>query len=324
MVQTVTSYDNAAVGSGNVVNQVQLVYNSFGQLVADYQSHAGPVNTSTTPQCQYAYANGGGNTTRLTSMIYPNSRHLNYDYGSSGGPNDAASRVASLIDNDAATHLADYSYLGQANIIQVNEQQPSLLYTLVGVAGGNDPVTGDIYQGLDLFGRVKDLIWTNGGTGSSSSSSSSSGVANIVERIQHGYDRAGNRTYRADPADSLDQHDELYAYDGLERLVGLQRGGLNPAKTALTSETFAQCWGLDATGNWSLGPRPEPGGKPGQRDCGHNQHPRKCLGAAGLRCGGQHDNSSTTKVARAELHGRVRCLESPGPVGREWQHGSSL
>ncbi len=37
MVQGVTSYDNPTVGSGNVVNDVQLVYNAFGQLTTDYQ-----------------------------------------------------------------------------------------------------------------------------------------------------------------------------------------------------------------------------------------------------------------------------------------------
>jgi RHS repeat-associated protein len=56
---------------------------------------------------------------------------------------------------------------------------------------------------------------------------------------------------QADPADTSDQHDEVYGYNGLYRVTDLQRGGLNATKTALSSETFAQCWGLDATGNWS-------------------------------------------------------------------------
>ncbi|MFV0443117.1 MAG: hypothetical protein ACK5Q5_06070, partial [Planctomycetaceae bacterium] len=47
------------------------------------------------------------------------------------------------------------------------------------------------------------------------------------------------------------EYDELYAYDGLQRLSDMQRGTLNSTKTALTSETFAQCWTLDATGNWT-------------------------------------------------------------------------
>jgi hypothetical protein len=125
-------------------------------------------------------------------LTYPNGRVLNYDYGASGGIDDAASSITSIIDNDGITHLVDYSFLGLSGIIQVNETQPGLVYTLLGLIGGNDPITGDIYRGLDLFGRVKDLIWMSTGS-SSSSSSSSSGASNVIERIQYGYDRASNR-----------------------------------------------------------------------------------------------------------------------------------
>jgi RHS repeat-associated protein len=251
MVQSITQYDNATVGQGNVVNQVQFVYNPFAQLTADYQSHAGAVNTATTPACQYAYADGSANTIRLTAKTYPNGRVVNYNYGPSGGTNDALSRPGSLIDSDGVTHLADYLYLGLADVIQVNESQPGLAYTLVGISGGNDPVTGDIYRGLDLFGRVKDLIWTVGGTSSSSSSSSSSsGAANLADRVQYGYDRIGNRLWRKDLVAPGELYDELYANDGLYRLKDLQRGTLNLTETAISPLTFAQCWGLDVAGNW--------------------------------------------------------------------------
>jgi RHS repeat-associated protein len=238
MVSGVTSYDNPTVGAGNVVNDVQLTYNAFGQLTADYQSHTGTVVIGSTPVCQYAYADGSANTIRPTTMTYPNGRLLNYSYGSVGGMADALSRVASLIDNDGATHLADYSYLGQDSIVEVSEPQPTLLYTLVGTVGGNDPDTGDIYRGLDRFGRVKDLLWYNQTS------------AADVERVQHRYDRAGNRLWRLNPVDPGETHDELYSYDGLYRLKDLQRGTLNSTQTVITPETFAQCWGLDATGNW--------------------------------------------------------------------------
>src|SRR5262249_25895178 len=82
------------------------------------------------------------------------------------------------------------------------------------------------------------------------SSSSSSGGANFVERIQHEYDRAGNRLSRKELADPNRLHDELYAYDGLYRLKNMQRGTLDAAGNIISAETFAQCWGLDSTGNW--------------------------------------------------------------------------
>lgn len=238
-VSGVTSYDNATVGSGNVVNDVQLRYDSFGNLTADYQSHAGAVNTSTTPVCLYGYAGGSGNTIRPTMLTYPNGRVLYYNYGVVGGTNDAVSRVGSLIDSDGATHLADYNYLGQAEVVEVAMPQPSLKYTLVGTAGGIDPDTGDIYWGLDRFDRVKDLLWYNTATSAT------------VEEVKHGYDRAGNRMWRANLADTAGVHDELYAYDGLDRLARLDRGTLNSPETSLTARTFGQCWTLDSTGNWS-------------------------------------------------------------------------
>jgi len=45
--------------------------------------------------------------------------------------------------------------------------------------------------------------------------------------------------------------DEIYAYDGLHRLIDFRRGWLNDAHDDLTQMTFRQSWTLDATGNWS-------------------------------------------------------------------------
>ena len=77
----VTSYD-AATG-GNIVNQVEDVYNGLGQLTAEYQSNGGAVDTYTTPVVQYAYTEmaGGVNNSRLTSMTYPDGYVLDYNYG---------------------------------------------------------------------------------------------------------------------------------------------------------------------------------------------------------------------------------------------------
>jgi hypothetical protein len=77
-----TSYD--AASGGNVVNQVQRTFNELGQLAAEYQSHSGAVNTSTTPKVQYAYSEmtGGANHSRLVSLTYPNGRVINFSYAS--------------------------------------------------------------------------------------------------------------------------------------------------------------------------------------------------------------------------------------------------
>ena len=238
---TVTSYDNATVGSGSVVNEIQIDYNDFGQLITDYQSHSGAVNTSTTPKVQYSFANGSDNTIRLTTLTYPDGRVLTYNYGTSDEIDDALSRVAALVDDDmSSTHLADYSYLGLRNFVEVDYTEPDVEYTLIGTAGGNDPDTGDIYRGLDRFGRIKDSYWYDYGSSSD------------VDRIQYGYDQIGNRTYRENVvADALSKHfDELYSYDGINRLKDLDRGTLNALKDGITDLQFAECWSLDETGNW--------------------------------------------------------------------------
>jgi hypothetical protein len=80
-------------------------------------------------------------------------------YGTSGGISDHASRIASLIDDNGTTHLADYSFLGLGAIVVVDFTEPDVEYTLVDLSGSNDPDTGDIDSGLDRFGRVKDCRW---------------------------------------------------------------------------------------------------------------------------------------------------------------------
>ena len=236
MVAKVTSYDNATVGSGSIVNEVQMAYDSFAQPTADYQSHMGTVNTTTTPKVGYLFVDGIGNTSRAVGMTYPNGRTLSFDYGTSGGMEDALSRVAALLDG--ATQLADYSYLGLGAVIEQSSSEPQLRYSLIGTAGGDDPDTGDIYRGLDRFGRIKDLMWRDYGRSFD------------AERVKYGYDRASNLTWRENATDTTDTHDELYANDGLNRLNTMGRGGLNASKSALTTNTFGQCWALDPVGNW--------------------------------------------------------------------------
>ena len=109
--------------------------------------------------------------------------------------------------------------------------EPDISWTLIGT--GNDPNTGDIYQRLDRFGRVDNCLWQKGTT--------------TLAQIPYGYDRASNRKWRDDGA--LTGYDELYSWDGLYRLTDQKRGTLTG--TAITSGTFEQQWGLDATGNWN-------------------------------------------------------------------------
>jgi hypothetical protein len=64
-----------------VVNEVQFAYNSFGQLVADYQEHGGAVKTSTSPKVEYQYADGsaGHNQANEIAQIAGSSSHVAHD-----------------------------------------------------------------------------------------------------------------------------------------------------------------------------------------------------------------------------------------------------
>ena len=239
MKSKLTSWNNASVTSGDVVNECFFVFNSFRQLIVDYQSHSGEVNIGTTSKVEYGFANGSANTIRPTSLTYPNGRIVDSDYGTANGINDAASRIASLIDDDD-THLADYSYLGRSTFVVTDYTEPDIKWTLVDLAGSNDPDTGDIYSGFDRFGRVKDNRWYNYGNSSD------------TDRIKYGYDRNGNRTYRENTVATANsaKFDELYQNDLLDRLKHMDRGQLTALKDAITDKTFTQCWSLDPTGNW--------------------------------------------------------------------------
>ena len=152
-----------------------------------------------------------------------------------------ACRTGSLIDDDASsTHLADYSYLGSQTFVITDYTEPDVKWTLADLTGSDDPDTGDIYTGFDRFGRVKDNRWYDYGSSAD------------VDRIKYGYDRAGNRTWRENTvAASLGKNfDELYGHDLIHRLKDMARGALDSEHSSLDTETFAQCWSLDETGNW--------------------------------------------------------------------------
>ena len=152
-----------------------------------------------------------------------------------------ACRTGSLIDDDvSSTHLDDYSYLCSQTLVIADYTEPDVKWTLADLTGSDDPDTGDIYTGFDRFGRVKDNRWYDYGSSVD------------VDRIKYGYDRAGNRTWRENTvAASLGKDfDELYGHDLIHRLKDMARGTLDSEHSSLDTETFAQCWSLDETGNW--------------------------------------------------------------------------
>ena len=155
------------------------------------------------------------------------------------GGDDAFNRVTAILDGDSANAptLAQYACVGLSAIVHVDSPEPSLRYDLA-FGTGTDP-----YTGIDQFDRIVDLRWWNTSSGQD------------VERIQHGYDLAGNRLWRQTPVGAAlgVNMDELYTYDGVNQLKTFARGRLTSDQSVITAgtETFAQAWSLDPTGNWS-------------------------------------------------------------------------
>jgi RHS repeat-associated protein len=215
-----TSYADTA-GTA-IANQVEDVYNGLGQLIAQYQSHAGSVVIGTTPEVQYTYnemANGENNS-RLTSMIYPNGRVINDNYNL--GLDDRISRLSSL--SDATGVLEAYSYLGFATVVERDHPQAGVDLTYISPTGGTGDA-GDPYTGLDRFGRVVEQLWLNKNTGAA------------TDDFQYSYDRDGNVLTKNNLVNSA--FSEQYGYDDLNQLTTFTRG------------TQTESWSLDALANWT-------------------------------------------------------------------------
>lgn len=228
MVATITSYSDVA--GTTPVNQVRNLYNHFGQLITQFQEHGGAVDTGTTPKVGYGYENGSANTIRPKSIVYPNGTVLSYLYNDTHA--DRLSRIRTLRWN--GTQVCRYTYLGVNAFVTTDYLQPQVKLNYATGSGIHR------YNGVDRFGRVVNLPWTNYGT-----------PVDLVH-LKYGYNRISNRIWREDiVAQANSQNfDELYGYDGMQRLEDFERGLLNGGHNAITSPTFEQEWELDATGNW--------------------------------------------------------------------------
>ena len=234
----VTSFDNAAVGSGSVVNEVERVYNAFNQMTEDRQEHDGAVDGSTL-KVAYAYADASANTVRRTSVTYPSGKVVNISYGAADSTDDRLSRMAETAVGGEGSGLAQFTWMGLARLVKLNLPQPevSLNYESLDSLTGD---AGDPYVGYDRFGRTVDMRWIkNGGSD--------------INRVQYGYDRASRRLWRQELAAPADKNqDQAWIYDGLGQVTSANRGVININRTAIggvpaEGERFV----YDPIGNWN-------------------------------------------------------------------------
>ena len=207
----ITSYD--AASGGDIVNQVENVYNGLGQLTGQYQANSGAVVIGTTPVVQYAYTemSGGQNNSRLTSITYPSGYVLYYDYAT--GLDSNISRLTDIAD--AGGVLESYKYLGLDTVVERDHPQTGVNLTYISQTGSTGDA-GDQYTGLDRFGRVVDQNWYDTTTSSS------------TDDFQYGYDADGNVLYQQNAVDAA--FSQLFTYDGLNQLASL------PARNAQQHE----------------------------------------------------------------------------------------
>ncbi|MBM4017216.1 MAG: hypothetical protein FJ288_02640 [Planctomycetes bacterium] len=224
----VTSYD--AAEEGDVVNQVAFAYDGWGNVATSWQSHDGAAVTAgenQSPHVIYSYDDTDPNPhgavpyVRLESVTYPGGRVITYHYDGADGIDDALSRLSRIADEtDSATYAA-YTYLGAGTIVAVSH--PAVDGGLV-LDYDFDPQNPHTYPGWDRFGRVVQQTWTVDGT--------------AVDSYGYTYDMNSNRTGRENVLN--EDLSETYTYDGLDRLLTMDRG-----------DGFDQDWTLDALGNWS-------------------------------------------------------------------------
>ncbi len=236
----VTSYDNAEIGEGSILNEVAFEYDKMSLLSGDRQAHTGPVELGT-PSVLYHSALGTSNSTRRQYMVYPDSvRTLFYGYGVGDGVDDRLSRVGSLNIAGEMEDVCRYAYVGSGRCVNIAYPQPNvrLSYRKPSSAAMGD--AGDPYNGYDRFGRTVDMRWLHGGEDGT-----------MVDRIQYGYDRANNRTWRKNLAATSGDQDQAWTYDGLYQVKSGALGALNINQTAIGGvPARAEAWNYDPTGNW--------------------------------------------------------------------------
>lgn len=228
LVESITSYD--AAEGGNPINQILYEYNGFGQQTAEYQQHAGTVDTGSTLATTYTYNTASTSIfgSRLVSETYPGGDAIDYNYTVSGTASldSVISRLDAMSTNGIT--LESYTYLGPSTVVV--EEQPQDGVELTYIDGGTGD-GGDKYTGLDRFGRVVNQNWVN----------ATDSAVSVDEVIYH-YDADGNVTEEDYPLaivipDAHSDFDETFTYDNLNRLTAVTHynGSANDQSFALNA-----------------------------------------------------------------------------------------
>ncbi|MFA9478962.1 RHS repeat-associated core domain-containing protein [Phycisphaerales bacterium AB-hyl4] len=255
MVASVTSHDDAAYGSGQVLNEVTYTYNDFGQLIEERQAYDGAVDGNT-PAIGYGYADGFDpiHGIRLEHVTYPNGRRVHAVYNGHGNIDHQIGRVTALVEDDgfgqpssaSSDEIVRYDYLGMQTPVNQAYPNPAIQLTRIGDPMASDPysATATNEGGFDRFGRLARQQWQD--------ASDPQDPLDVLH-VTHGYDRASNRTH-------ADRHvyrsfAQAYDYDQLHRLNDFRAGATaydgqdQPDGIASHWTLKQQTWNLDQLGN---------------------------------------------------------------------------
>lgn len=259
LIDKVTQYNNAAVGSGSVVDDLRYEYDDWGNIesfIQDVDSDLDDTPAGRAPfQVDYTYAKAttGRNTVRRTQKVLPGATTIAYAYlSSSGRLDDAASRVSRVsVSTDTSPPLTfliatDYEYLGSDLLVGTELPEPEAQWNFFESATGTNP-----YPDLDRFNRVASSRWT---------SIKGTGTRDFYD-IDIGYDKASNIEDITDLVhkdSSGDRNFDVdYFLDGLNRLERADEGELSSGSIDSMKRSRDERWldssgnlGLSQTGNW--------------------------------------------------------------------------
>ena len=218
----VTSYNGNS--SGSIVNQVEDLYNDFGQLLQEYQAVDGAI-TSSTPSVQYSYDDlGWGGGPALTSIEYPDGYTVDYNV-------DTISRLSSI--SDFTGTLQSYTYMGVDTVVDLDDNQAGVALNYVNSMSTGD--AGDEVVGLDRYGRVVSQNWQE----------TSGDTTTTVAGDAYTYDNDGNVLTKDDLVTSA--LDQTFGYDGLNQITSYSQSGGTVDSNSIASQS--QAWTYDALGN---------------------------------------------------------------------------
>jgi len=251
-----TTYDAAgrreyvrSKDGSTVKNAVQHVYDARGRLEEIVQDPDGDIGGGDDLSVEYVYddaAIGSGNRSRLDELVYPDGSAYASAYGTAGSTDDLISRQTGILFPGGKDAVV-YEHVGAG--MPVTTSYVGVGFILDESLAHNGARVPGEYPGYDQFGRNIRHVWADDTIDEHASLTTVPNIPPVIE-LEMAYDKSSNRTRTVDarPGARREMRDEVYAYDGLDRLIEAERGEWSGS--ALGSVKGGQEWDLDVLGNW--------------------------------------------------------------------------